>query len=234
MKWLVGEYVFTAPFSLKSSLATSSGGKTNILPTMFSVKMALINASFQIGLDGEEVFEWVKPLKIYFKPPKTATVQNAFVKILKESRKEVLKENPNQVFTSSIALREYVIFDGLLSIAIDQSSLSGSQKNILKTLMVQINQLGKRGCFVQFHEQNECDSLNQGYTFYLDDPEIKLSEALLVQHLDDMGIEAKFAAINNFDKTNARIGRDRLLIPVGIPYRLIKSSRAFTLYEREE
>ena len=109
MKWLIGEYTFTAPFSLKSTLATSSGGKTNILPTMFSVKMALINASYRMGLDGEIEFKWIKTLKIHFKPPKSATVQNAFVKILKESRKEVLKEDPNQVFTPSVALREYVI-----------------------------------------------------------------------------------------------------------------------------
>lgn len=194
--------------------------------------MALINASYRMGLDGEIEFKWIKTLKIHFKPPKSATVQNAFVKILKESRKEVLKEDPNQVFTPSVALREYVIYNGVLSMAIETSTLSDPQIECLKKLLVHINQLGKRGGFVQLTNISEADVLGEGYTFYLDDPEIQLSNALLVQHLDDMCQDTRFKAINSFDKTASRLGRDRILIPVGIPYKLKKTSRAFSMYER--
>lgn len=232
MNWLIANYVFTAPFSLKNSLATSSGGKTNLVPTMFSIKMALIDASFRIGLDGEKEFEWIKSLRIRLKPPKKAVVQNSFVKIQKESRKEILKENPDQCFTSTVGLREYVIFDGDLSIAIKIEDLNDSQIEVLQKLLTHINQLGKRGCFVQLKQMDKLEEVSGPFTFTLDDSEITLPHSLTVQYLDDMGDKARFPSINSFDETKSTIGKDRLFIPVGLPYQLTKSSRGFTLYER--
>ncbi|WP_017754496.1 hypothetical protein [Calidifontibacillus oryziterrae] len=232
MSWLIAVYDFTTPFSLKSSLATSSGGKTNLLPTMYSFKMALINAAYHIGLDGEKEFNWIKGLDIRFKPPKKATVQNSFVKILKESRKEILKENPSQVFTSSVALREYVIYSDSLHVAIEISKLQDSCVQKLKHLLIHINQLGKRGCFVQFKGVREEMSLNHDFTFFLEDKEIEMPNALMIQYLDDMGEKSKFESINNYDAKSASLGKDRVLKQVGVPYKLIKSSRGYSHYER--
>ncbi|EKN67974.1 type I-A CRISPR-associated protein Cas5a [Schinkia azotoformans] len=232
MKWLIAEYTFTTPFSLKSSLATSSGGKTNLLPTMFAFKMALINASYNIGLDGEAEFKWIKELDIRFKPPKKATVQNSFVKILKESRKEVLAEDPSQVFTSSVALREYILFSGSLYVAIHIEKLANANVQKLKQLLIHINQLGKRGCFVQFLDITEAMSLDQTFTFLLEDKKISMPKSLIIQYLDDMGEKAKFESINNYGSKSASIGKDRIFKQVGVPYKLTKSSRGFSHYER--
>ncbi|HHY73712.1 MAG TPA: type I-A CRISPR-associated protein Cas5 [Bacillus bacterium] len=232
MKWLIAEYTFTSPFSLKSSLATSSGGKTNLLPTMFAFKMALINVAYHIGLDGEVEFKWIKELDIRFKPPKKATVQNAFVKILKESRKEVLTEDPSQVFTSSVALREYVLFNGSLYVAINIEKLENDNVQKLKQLLIHINQLGKRGCFVQFLDVKDSMLLDDTFTFFLEDKKINMPKSLMIQHLDDMGKKAKFESINSYSSKSVTLGKDRIFRQVGVPYKLIKSSRGFSHYER--
>ncbi|MEX2104675.1 MAG: type I-A CRISPR-associated protein Cas5 [Bacilli bacterium] len=232
MSWLVASYQFTSPFSLKSSLSTSSGGKTHLIPTMYAIKMALIDASFRCGLDGEKEFEWIKTLDIRMKPPKKANVQNSFVKIQKEARSEVRKEKPDQYFSSTVTLREYVIFEGNLSIAFKVNSINRQQQEKLETLLTHLNQLGKRGCFIQLQHFSYEEALQGAYTFLLQDTEIHMSLALTVHYLDDMGEGAKFSSINSYDETSAKLGKDRILIPVGVPYQLSKSSRAFTYYER--
>ncbi|MBM7644538.1 hypothetical protein JOD45_000731 [Scopulibacillus daqui] len=232
MGWLVGRYKFTAPFSLKSSLATSSGGRTNLLPTMYSFKMALINAAFQMGKDGEKEFEWIKRLDIRFKPPKKAIVQNSFVKILRESRKEVLKDNPDQWLSPTVSLREYIIYDGELLVAIKDSLLMDEQVQTLEKLMVHINQLGKRSSFVQFISFTKMNEIDRAFTFLLKDEMIQMPSSLTVQYLDDMGEKAIFSSINSFDQKRATIGKDRLFVPVGIPYKLKRSSRSYSCYER--
>jgi hypothetical protein len=82
--WVLARYRPTGLFSLKSSATTSSGAKTLLVPTMYSVKMALIDAAFRSDEDGEEVFELVKPLKIRFRPPEHAAVTHEFIKIRRE------------------------------------------------------------------------------------------------------------------------------------------------------
>jgi len=53
-RWLLAEYQPTALFSLKISSATSSVGKTLIVPTPYSIKMALVDAAFRVGLSDTE------------------------------------------------------------------------------------------------------------------------------------------------------------------------------------
>ena len=48
-RWLVVEYRPTALFSLKISLATSSVGKTLIVPTPYAIKMAYVDGGFRVG-----------------------------------------------------------------------------------------------------------------------------------------------------------------------------------------
>ena len=50
--WLIAEYQPVSLFSLKNSLATSSGGKSLLVPTPYAFKMALLDAAcrFSRGL----------------------------------------------------------------------------------------------------------------------------------------------------------------------------------------
>lgn len=46
--WVSAEYEATALFTLKPALATSSGGKTLLVPTPYSIKMALLDVACRL------------------------------------------------------------------------------------------------------------------------------------------------------------------------------------------
>src|SRR4029077_5505681 len=48
--WLVFQYAPISLFSLKSSRATSTAGKTLLTPTPYAVKMAFVDAALRLGL----------------------------------------------------------------------------------------------------------------------------------------------------------------------------------------
>ena len=52
-RWLVFQYAPAALFSLKSSRATSTVGKTLLTPTPYAVKMAFLDAALRHGLTGD-------------------------------------------------------------------------------------------------------------------------------------------------------------------------------------
>src|SRR5215813_6047911 len=51
-RWLVFRYAPVALFSLKMSRATSTAGKTLLIPTPYAVKMAFLDAALRHGLTG--------------------------------------------------------------------------------------------------------------------------------------------------------------------------------------
>lgn len=226
--WLVTSYQHTSLFSLRTSSSTSSGGKTNLVPTMYSVKMALIDAAFRSGVDGKDIFHWVRDLEIRFEPPKQAVVNNSFIKILTEPKDK--KTGP--AFISSVGFREFVFFDGELKIAVHLEGLSNEQTSLLKELFFHINYFGKRGSFLQVVNQETQNQLGSTFSYILGEVG-EFKGNVVMQYLDDMGPKATFESINTFDETSARLGRDRIMKTVFIPYRLQASSRGYTWYLQE-
>lgn len=227
--WLVTTYSPNALFSLRTSSSTSSGGKTNLVPTMYSVKMALLDAAFRKGIEGREIFSWIRDLDIRFEPPKQAIVNNSFVKIQTEPKDK--KAGP--AFISSVGFREYVFFEGELAIAIQTRELAEQQLSLLKELLLHLHYLGKRGSFLQAVGQEVCEKLGQTFSALLGEP-TAFSECVVMQYLDDMGPKATFESISSFDGTSAKMGRDRVMKTVFIPYHQKRASRDFTWYTREE
>ena len=229
--WLISTYEHTAFFSLKSTNSTSSGGKTNIVPTMYSIKLALIDALYRMGKDGEKEFAWIKDLVIRISPPKHAVVNNSFIKILREPKKDKNKPIPKE-FISSIAYREFVHFSGLLKIAFNIQSLKADQINLLKSALIHIRYFGKRGSFVQFKGINDYKEreLPSDFAWILGDDRTNFNTHVQFQQLDDIGPKATFQSINTYDEAKNTIGRDRVLLPVAIPYQLKSSSRSYTYF----
>ncbi|KEO83531.1 hypothetical protein [Tumebacillus flagellatus] len=225
--WLLTTYRHTALFSLRSSLATSSGGKTNLVPSMYSMKMALLDAAFRMGVDGKGIFPWVRDLHISFEPPEHAVVNNSFIKILSEPKDK--KNGP--AFISSVAYREYVSFEGDLRVGVCLEGLEEEQVELLQALLLHINYLGKRGSFVQPVAQERVESLGVSFSYVLGE-RAAMSAHVLMQYLDDMGEKATFESISSFDSTGARLGKDRVMKSVFLPYRMRTSSRGYTWYSR--
>lgn len=227
--WLVTTYSPNSLFSLRTSSSTSSGGKTNLIPTMYSVKMALLDAAFRKGIEGKEIFPWIRDLDIRFEPPKQAIVNNSFIKIQTEPKDK--KTGP--AFISSVGFREYVFFDGELAIAIQTKGLVEQQVSLLKELLLHLHYLGKRGSFLQATNQDVREELGQTFSSFLGE-QAAFSECVVMQYLDDMGPKATFESISSFDDASAKMGRDRIMKTVFIPYHQKRASRDFTWYVREK
>src|SRR5450432_1367937 len=93
--WLVFEYSPAALFSLKSSRATSTAGKTLLTPTPYAVKMAFLDAALRHGLtrDPEGLVRWLAAATLRIGVPEHACVTGTIQSIRQEIRDE-RKRNP--------------------------------------------------------------------------------------------------------------------------------------------
>lgn len=219
---------------MKSSAATSSGAKTLLVPTMYSVKMALIDAAFRSDKNGAEVFELLKPLKIRFRPPEHAAVTHGFIKIRREREVKDAKNlqavelKRTSPFQPTVAYREFCAFKGELTVAIETEETT----LWIEELLPLVGYFGKRGSFFQFAGSEHAEELQERFTFPLYDPPEEFGLDVVVQPLDDMGECATFDAINTYSTDRARFGRDRVIVQTAIPYNMVSSSRGYTLYKR--
>ncbi|MCC7422666.1 MAG: hypothetical protein IT428_20495 [Planctomycetaceae bacterium] len=226
-------------FSLRMTHATNKGGKTLVVPTPYAVKMALIDACFRAfpaesaPQQARALFQAIKKAIIRFRPPGECIVQNTFVKIRQDER-----DAESGFYTSTIAYREWVYFQGELCIAMSIGGISPDDRALLHSAAVHINHFGKRGCFWQFHDAAGREgSLPPGFTI----PQ-GTSEAMRPDHygmsqfLDDFG-ETLCAAKDGFERISTyhdgkiALGQHRVLIPTLIPYVRVHATRSFTQYE---
>src|SRR6266542_3258808 len=96
--WLVATYRPTAPFSLRLTTATSSGGKTLLVPTPYAVKLALVDATIRVGTveRGRALFDVLKGRVIRLRPPEHVVVNNTFVKIQRRRELPKRKMSPDE------------------------------------------------------------------------------------------------------------------------------------------
>lgn len=241
--WTIAEYQPTAFFSLRPHTATTSGGKSLIVPTPFAVKMGLLDAAIRTqGLArGQALFPAIRDLEVAVLPPQHIVVNNTFTRIMrlkeiktKASEKEAAiagaRAGRQWPFQRTIAFREYVQFGGPVALAFQGMTAEG-----LTPLLVQINYLGKRGGFVQLlHLPEEREELPGGFTVLTKGIEGAFPLGIL-QMVDDCGASLTFDKANVYAgsrKSQIKVGRDRIFHHVVLPYRQARFSRGFTLYER--
>ncbi|KKM10695.1 hypothetical protein SY88_13190 [Clostridiales bacterium PH28_bin88] len=230
-------YKPVALFSLRTSQATSSGGKTLLVPTPYAYKMALVDAAFRIS--GREkaviVFDSIKGRDIRFRPPSKAIVSQTFVKLLRQAREnkdsdDSLSEGPYQ---RTIAYREYCFFDGNLSVAIDIDGLSNERVQELTLTTAHINYLGKRGGFFQFVDSIVEKEIPDHFTLPAGAMAEDLSGYGMSQFLDDLGSmdeEDLFKRIDVYSGKGVILNRHRVLVHHLLPYSFAQSSKGYTVY----
>jgi hypothetical protein len=245
MRWLIARYQPVSLFSLKLGEATSTGGKSLLVPTPFAIRTALLDVSIRVrGIAGAvEAFQHIKALRLAIRPPQRATVTNLFVRVLKPERHP---EKRGRAMQPTIAFREYVHLEGTLGLA-----LGGERSHLqhVAALLPHISYLGKRGSFFQLLAPpetietpeteppadfttlvawNQVDKRHTGpITFPLG----------CIQRLDDWGPDLTFDRVNIYNRGRRyriRHGRDRVRFDVILPYRPVRSGRGFTLYERTD
>lgn len=255
--WLLFRYRPTALWSLKLSQATSSGGKTLLVPTPYSIKMGLIDAAIQTGRvpDGMNLFEKLKGRPLRICPPASAVVTATLVKIQKLGRPPLT----GTLFSPTIGFREYVQFggngpDGDFQIVIASEGIDSSSRQLLANAARGCTYFGKRGCFFSFVPSGTQDGLEELSAIDEEAPftlptsiwqsgssKVRLGT---IQPLDELSAEADWDNVNTFadgsisatldtkmgEKEGGRA--DRVFVHSLIPYRMVSSSSGHVYYRR--
>ena len=227
--WFVATYSPVSLISLKLATATSTGGKSLLLPTPYAFKMAVLNVAIQdAGLDtGKAIWGTLRDARVAVRGPAWIAVNNTFTKILKPM-KDKPSLDPETGLTrgmiNTIGFREYVQWQGDLKIAVN---VSDDNLPWMRWL-TQINYIGKRGGFVQAIEApTKTDTLEDAFTD-LSSASDGFSLYGTMQIMDDCGPALTFEQIDVYsDKRVERIFRH-----IAIPYQAVSSSRGYTLYRR--
>lgn len=225
--WVLATYQPTTFFSLKPSNATSSGGKTLLTPTPYAIKMGLLDAAIRTeGIDyGKQVWEWIRTLPLAVDLPECAIVNNVFTRILKPTR-----SGNQEGFDRSIGYREYVHFVGKIRLGFEVHD--DSQGGQLNRLLPHITYFGKRGGFFQFLPPIQTvEILSSDFIPLAEQAEAWHIDSQL-QHLDDCDIKMSFDHADIYSGKNIRVGKERHTFLAMLPYRLRRSSRSFSDYER--
>jgi hypothetical protein len=134
-------------------------------------------------------------------------------------------------FQKSIGYREYAQWVGPLGLAFNV--LGEQESEWLIQLLLNVNYLGKRGGFVQWIPPAQwADALPPGFVHATTD-QLTFSVNGTLQLLDDCTPRLTFEKANIYSDAKIRTGTDRLARHIVLPnFRLVRSSKAFTLYER--
>lgn len=224
--WLTVNYEPVAAFGLRPSNTTSSGGKSLLVPTPYTVKMALLDVAIRHGgLDyGKSIFPFIRDLTIYLHAPQAAAVNRTFQRILRPGGK-------NEVWKQTIVQREYVIHSGLLTLTLNPATEIAQDIDVLMSI---INYFGRRGSFIQW--VNSLASTDQPaivqQSVNLCEPMTQIQMGFM-QRMDDMRDDATFNDVSTYNKKKNRDdGGRKPAYYIVLPYQLVYNGFNHSIYER--
>jgi hypothetical protein len=219
-RWLAFVYEPTALFSLKTSRATSTVGKTLLTPTPYAAKMAFVDAALRHGLtdDPDALVRWLSVAQLRIGLPEEACVTGTIQKVRQESRAEDRKKNPEiPPYKPTIALREIVHYWGSMVLAFDLATCVHGLAELLVRAAAAVNYLGKRGSFLQFSACRRRLTLDASFTQPVDRFDGELPAACHLAILDDFGPGATFEALNTFSAARVVRGVHRVFVETVVP-----------------
>lgn len=228
MIWLEASYQPTALFSLKPSWATSSGGKSLLMPSPYALKMAVLDVAIRSsGLEAAKTaWPWLRGLQIGIDLPSPIVVTNLFAKVLRQRRNPAPPGTPDAgPYQKTIGYREYVYYPHPIRLLF--GIVKEGQSVQLAQWLVQVNYFGKRGGFVQLLGPPASRSSDDGFIRLTQDP-AGIPTQGIIQQVEDCGPRMKFEHADIYDSKRP----DRIVRHIVIPYRLARSSRSYSLYER--
>jgi hypothetical protein len=237
-------------------LATSSGGKTLLVPTPYAIKLALVDATIRAKdvEAGRRLFDLLRACPVGITPTRWACVTNTFSRVLRlHTEKGKKSETPedegpsdddegddegdadveqDRPFKRTIAYREIAVLRGSLRIAVGLRGLL--EASLVVEAGRHVNSFGRRGSFFQLIATDEVTAPDPGAVVV--DPAGPGRELPVVGDvaclLDDTSPGAEFERVNTFSSEQARIGTERVLRQYLLPFRRVTSSQAFAIYER--
>lgn len=227
MEWLTTTYQPTTLFTLKPSWATSTGGKSLLLPSPYAFKMALLDVAIHTsGLAiAQKAWLWLRELEVAVQLPEQIVVTNLFGRVLRRARNYKEGQWP---FQYTIGFREYVYFRDPIAVAVGYQNKQVDAAQLSAWLM-HISYLGKRGGMVQVLSVPAPLPPEQrhNYVSLTQEPEM-IDLRGLIQAVDDCDHKMKFDEADIYHSKRPK----RVTRHVVIPYRIGRSSKSYTLYER--
>lgn len=229
-RWLVIEYRPTALFSLKISMATSSVGKTLVMPTPYAIKMAFVDAAFRAGVPIPSCDEFLRSLvgvDVRISHLGSAVVTHTFIKVRQESR----ADDPLRPYGPGIAYRELVYLHEAWRWAFDLAAGDDELAERLVGLAPYINYIGKRGCFVQYQGMSRMAELDNSFTQPLrDGAQFSLPPKAHIVPMDDFGPEATLQTLSSYSRDRVERGKHRKFVDTVIPLGVTNTGPGFTEY----
>jgi len=224
--WLIFRYAPVGLFALKMSRATSTVGKTLLVPTPYAVKLAILDAALRHYLSGdpEQLVRGLAKAEVRIGVPDHACVTGTIQRVRQETRASDRKQNADLTgYRANIAMREVVHLRGALRIAI----LAPDLKQVLLAAAPAINYFGKRGSFFQFTGYERQADLDPTFTQPVDAGGWPWGH---VATLDDLGPRATFDALDSYSRTPIEPGVHRLFVDTMVPLALFNSGPGFAHY----
>ncbi|ABY33320.1 MAG TPA: hypothetical protein DEF43_14945 [Chloroflexus aurantiacus] len=232
--WLIAEYEAVSLFSLRPSFTTASGGKTLLAPTPFAIKMAIFDALCRAQSLDVARSHWpaIARLEVALRPAAQAVVSNVFQRVLRPSRSEAKPNDPDfeGFFQRTIGYREYVHLFGDFAIGLGWEG--SDQRDWLRDALLHITYLGKRGGFVQVLSVPAYNEVLPAEFVSLTRPETNFPLDGTMQVVDDCAPNLSFEKIDVYNPAKKLSKGDRTERHVVLPYRLKRSSKSFSWYER--
>lgn len=228
-RWLIARYAPTSLFSLKASMATSSVGKTLLVPTPYSIKMALVDAAFRSGHDTDvgELVEDLAETAVSVGVPRHAAVTHTIIKI----RQEPKTRKPLEPYIAAVAYREFACLYGDWRWAFDLATMPPRAVGAIVSLLPVVNYIGKRGSFIQYLGMSRIDRLDTSFTQPFELGNLTIPQRVHVAMLDDFGPEANLDALNSYSATPIRRDRHRKFVKTLVPMGVVNAGPGFTQYQ---
>jgi len=246
--WLIARFAPVSMFSLRSTYATSKGGKTLLVPTPYAVKLALIDACFRMysgsaaEVEARRIFDLIKAQPVRVRPPAECVVQHTFLRVLQPARDSGGEEAAAGPFARTIAYRELVFFSGHMDIALGLRAAASPDFTALANAFAHVNYFGKRGSFWQFQESSpHLGVLPAGFSLIASELAQHSFDTVgryrVTEYLDEFGPKL-CAAKNGFERISTyhdgeiKLAEHRILQPTLLPYERRSGGRHFTYYHR--
>jgi hypothetical protein len=228
-RWLIARFLPCALFALKVSTATSSVGRTLLVPTPYAIKMALVEAAFTASWSYEECDRLLRALvgvPVRIAPPDRAVVSHTFLKV----RQEPKTPDPERPYISSIAYREFVFHRGEWRWAFNLRENDHWLDAAMIGLLPYVRYIGKRGSFIQFDRVEWTTELDAAFTQPANVEVLTLPNRAHIAPLDDLGPEADLATLSPYSPKTARAGRHRVFVNTIVPLGVVNTGPGFTEY----
>ncbi|GAB5426310.1 MAG: hypothetical protein Crog4KO_34570 [Crocinitomicaceae bacterium] len=199
--------------------------------------MAILDAACR--LDGvtvaDDLMTWLSPAQVAICPPEHVVVNNTFIKVLRPRRNPAKEGSADAgYFQRTISYREYAQLGEGFAIALE---IDEQYHHQLRDYLLQINYFGKRGSFMQIQDiPYRSDNLPDDFIAINGDISTGFRMESIMTQLDDTSADVTFKQANIYNKGSKadekiKLGKDRILHHVSLPYRLVSSSRGYSFYE---